>query len=56
MLVTVNSGRVNQNDMEKVEMRKAYMVHATGWATVAPPPLQSLHLLCEVSQAISKCE
>ena len=47
-------GYVNRNGMEKLGTRKAYLVRAAAWATVAPPPLRSLCLLYGISQTISK--
>jgi hypothetical protein len=51
---TTECGRASQNDMERVGMRAAYLVHAAARATIAPPCLRSLHLLYVISKVVSK--
>jgi hypothetical protein len=50
----VERGRVDQNNMERVGLCIAYLVHAASWATAALPFLQSLHLLYVISKVVSK--
>ena len=40
----VERGHINRNGMKKMGMHKAYLVHASAWATIAPSSLLSLHL------------
>jgi hypothetical protein len=45
---TVERGHVNRNDMEKVGIHQAYLVHSTRWETTTSRSLRSLLLCCEI--------